>query len=185
MNEREQIERARAGDERAVHALYQRHAPRVLAIVRRLTGSDSAAQDCAQEVWIRALRALPDFRGEAQLGTWLYRIAVNCALGARRTHLRLEHREVALPEQVSARDAAGDVLLRQRLEEALTLLPDRMRQVLVLHDVEGYTHEEIGEMLGIVPGTCKSQLFRARAKMRELLRPGSDRAEEKENACSI
>lgn len=185
MTEHELIEQARTGDESAIHALYERHAPRVLAIAQRVTGNESAARDCAQETWIRALRALPTFRGEAQFGTWLHRIAVNCALGVRRAHLRLERRETVLPEQLSAGEPRGDVLLRLRLEEALALLPDRMRQVLVLHDVEGFTHEEIGEMLGIVPGTCKSQLFRARAKMRELLRPAANIVEDKENACSI
>jgi RNA polymerase sigma-70 factor, ECF subfamily len=151
--------------------LHDRHAPRVLAVVRRLAGDDATAEDWAQETWIRAFRALPEFRGDARFSTWLHRIAVNCALHGRRWRERRTAQDVELHEShgVSAR---GEVTaLRVDLERALDALPPRMRQVLVLHAIEGYTHEEIGAALGIDAGTSKSQLFRARAKMRAVLEP--------------
>ena len=179
MSEPELIERARAGDARAVRALYERYAPRVYAVVRRIAGDDELARDYAQEAWIRAIRALPTFRGDARFSTWLHRIAVNAALqAARKAESRRRH-EGPRPEEVAVAPAAGDALLQQRLEGALDRLPQGMRQVLILHDVEGYTHDEIGEVLGVTAGTSKSQLFKARAKMRELLRSLADRAPER------
>ncbi|CAN5242444.1 sigma-70 family RNA polymerase sigma factor [soil metagenome] len=170
MTEAELLERARRGDADAVQALYREHAPRVYATVRRLAGEDAEAEDWAQETWVRALRALPTFRGDARFGTWLHRIAVNQALqGLRRSQRRLS--EVPLSAEHPARPRLHDALLERRLERALDTLPPRMREVLVLHDVEGYTHEEIGDLMGVSAGTCKSQLFKARSKLRELLRP--------------
>jgi RNA polymerase sigma-70 factor (ECF subfamily) len=122
-----------------VRALYERYSPRVYAVVRRIAADDDWAQDYEQEAWIRAIRALPTFRGEARFSTWLLRIAANS-------------------------------LLSQKLEWALDRLPERMRKVLILHDVEGYTHDEIGELLGTTAGTSKSQLSKARGKMRVLLK---------------
>jgi RNA polymerase sigma-70 factor (ECF subfamily) len=175
MTEAELLERARRGDADAVQALYRAHAPRVYAVVRRLAGDDAEAEDWAQETWVQALRALPGFRGEARFGTWLHRIAVNQALQGRRRSSRRE-REVPLAEH-PARPRLHDALLERRLERALDTLPPRMREVLVLHDVEGYTHEEIGDLMGVSAGTCKSQLFKARSKLRELLRPLREPAE--------
>lgn len=183
MTDTELIEQARQGDADAIGALYRRHASRIYTVVRRLTGEDALAEDCAQEAWVRAIRALPGFRGEARFGTWLHRIAVNSALQGRRSRLRLAGREEPLPAALPAGDRVGDPLLRQRLEHALGRLPDGMREVLVLHDVEGYTHEEIAERLGIAPGTSKSQLWKARARMRILLRP-APRAIEGETVCN-
>ncbi len=173
-DERELIDRAREGDRDAIQMLYRRYAGRVLAVVRRLSADEDSAADCAQEAWVRALRSLPGFRGDSAFGTWIHRIAVNTALLARRSGRRRAGREEPLPPALEVAGTAaptGDALLRRRLEAALTRVPDGMRQVLVLHDVEGLTHEEIGAMLGIAPGTSKSQLFKARAQMRLLLRP--------------
>lgn len=173
-DERELIDRARQGDGDAVQALYRRHAGRVLAVVRRLTGDEDAAADCAQEAWIRAIRSLPQFRGESAFGTWIHRVAINVALRARRSGQRRSKREEPMPPALEVAGPAGptgDALLRRRLQAALDRLPDGMRHVLVMHDVEGLTHEEIGATLGINPGTSKSQLFKARAQMRSLLRP--------------
>jgi RNA polymerase sigma-70 factor, ECF subfamily len=169
MTEDELILRARQGDGDAIRRLYERHASQVYTIIRRLAGDDALAEDWAQEAWVQAIRALPDFRGDAQFGTWLYRIAVNRALQGLRERERCAPRELPLPDIIPAASRQDRPLLRVRLEQALALLPDRMRQVLLLHDVEGYTHEEMGEMLGVAPGTCKSQLFKARAKMRQML----------------
>ncbi|MDT8342507.1 MAG: sigma-70 family RNA polymerase sigma factor [Longimicrobiales bacterium] len=169
MSEAQIIRRAGDGDGDAIRQLYERYAPRVYAVVRRIAGDDDLAQDYAQEAWIRAIRALPTFRGDARFSTWLHRIAVNSALqGLRKSGPRAE-REEPLPATLPADPAPGDTLLQRRLEAALDRLPAGMREILILHDVEGYTHEEIGEVLGVTSGTSKSQLFKARARMREQL----------------
>lgn len=167
--ERQLLRLAADGDARAIRALYDRYAPRVYAVVRRIAADDDLAQDYAQEAWIRAIRALPTFRGDARFSTWLHRIAVNAALQALRKAEARTKREGPAPEEVPIAPSHGDSLLQKRLERALDELPEGMRQVLILHDVEGYTHEEIGDVLGVTSGTSKSQLFKARAKMRALL----------------
>lgn len=169
MTESQLIRQAAEGDAGAIRTLYDRYAPRVYAVVRRIAGDDELGQDYAQEAWIRAIRALPTFRGDARFSTWLHRIAVNAALQAlRRSETRRRH-TASMPEQVAVEPREGDPLLQRRLERALDALPERMRMVLILHDVEEYTHEEIGDALGVTAGTSKSQLFKARAKMREML----------------
>lgn len=174
MSDSELIERAQTGDAAAIRALYQRHSPRVYAVVRRLAGEDGLAEDWAQEAWVRIFRALPGFRGDSQFTTWVHRIAVNSALHGKRGRERRVSHETVLPEAFPiAASSTGNPLLKVRLERALERLPERMRRVLVLHDVEGYTHEDIAEMLGINAGTSKSQLFKARAHMRRLLEPAA------------
>jgi len=171
MTEAQIIRQACEGNGTAVRALYERYSPRVFAVVRRIAGDDDLAQDYAQEAWIRAIRALPTFRGDARFSTWLHRIAVNSALQALRKADTRTKREAPMPEAVPVDPVRRDALLGDLLERAMDQLPDGMRQILILHDVEGYTHEEIGEVLGVTAGTSKSQLFKARAKMRDLLRP--------------
>ena len=171
MTEADTIARAREGDGEAVRELYRRYSPRVYAVVRRLAGDDQLAEDWAQEAWVRAIRALPTFRGEARFSTWLHRIAVNSALHGRRWRDRRARHEVALSPATPASVRPEETTLRIGLERALDQLPNGMRQVLVLHDVQGYTHEEIAQALGVTPGTSKSQLFKARARMRSILRP--------------
>lgn len=167
--ERELLRLAADGDARAIRTLYDRYAPRVYAVVRRIAADDDLAQDYAQEAWIRAIRALPTFRGDARFSTWLHRIAVNAALQALRKAEARSKREAPSPAEVPIAPSHKDSLLQKQLERALDALPEGMRQVLILHDVEGYTHEEIGDVLGVTSGTSKSQLFKARAKMRALL----------------
>ncbi len=167
--ERQLIRLAADGDLRAIRTLYERYAPRVYAVVRRIAADDDLAQDYAQEAWIRAIRALPTFRGDARFSTWLHRIAVNAALQALRKMETRAKREGPAPDDVPVAPVHSDSLLQIKLERALDELPEGMRQVLILHDVEGYTHEEIGDVLGVTSGTSKSQLFKARAKMRALL----------------
>ena len=162
------IRLAADGDAAAIRSLYDRYAPRVYAVVRRIAGDDDLAQDYAQEAWIRAIRALPTFRGDARFSTWLHRIAVNAALQALRKTESRRKREGPVPDEVPIAPRPRDSLLQQRLERALDGLPQGMRSVLILHDVEGYTHEEIGDVLGVTAGTSKSQLSKARAKMRAL-----------------
>ncbi len=178
MIERQLIQQAADGDARAIRTLYDRYSPRVYAVVRRIAGDDDLAQDYAQEAWIRAIRALPTFRGDARFSTWLHRIAVNAALQAIRKAETRKKREGPLPEEVPVAPRGGDALLQKQLEQALDGLPEGMRRVLILHDVEGYTHDEIGDVLGVTAGTSKSQLFKARAKMREMLSSLSGTADE-------
>ena len=171
MTELELIQRAQQGEQRAMRELYRLYSPRVYAVVKRLAGDDALAEDWAQEAWVRIFRALGTFRGEARFSTWLHRIAVNSALHGKRWRDRRTRNEAPLEETVPMRVVTDDALLRVKLEKTMKTLPERMRQVLVLHDIEGFTHEEIAEFLGVTAGTSKSQLFKARARMREMLRP--------------
>jgi RNA polymerase sigma-70 factor (ECF subfamily) len=171
MTDRELIDSVRQGDPAAMRLLYDKHASRVYAVTRRLINDEALAEDCAQETWMRALRALDTFRGTSAFSTWLHRIAINTALAVRRSARRRDEREIPLEGTQTPPFQVGSPLLGIQLERAMRTLPDRMRQILVLHDIEGFTHQQIGEMLGIESGTSKSQLFRARSKMREQLRP--------------
>lgn len=178
MTELELIQRAQEGEQRAMRELYRLYSPRVYAVVKRLAGDDALAEDWAQEAWVRIFRALGTFRGEARFSTWMHRIAVNSALHGKRWRDRRVVREAPLEDTVPVRVVNQDALLRMKLENAMKQLPERMRQVLVLHDIEGNTHEEIAEFLGVTAGTSKSQLFKARARMRELLRPAVEEVKE-------
>lgn len=179
MEEEFLVERAQRGDQRAMEELYQAHSGRVYTVVRRLVGHDALAEDVSQDAWIRAFQRISQFRGDSSFGTWIYRLATNTALNRLR---RLKRRpEVEAPPQLSSTAPPPDeiVLNRHVLSRALDAMPGGYRRVLVLHDVEGWTHDEIAEELGIASGTSKSQLHKARARMRELLtaRVGRDEAE--------
>ncbi len=165
------VERARAGDQLAMARLYQANARRVYSVARRLTGDDDLAQDVAQDAWIRAFQKLHLFRGDASFGTWVYRIATNAALNRLRSRSRRSDAESAADWSARAPSIDEAVINQRLLQEALDRLPDGYRQVLVLHDVEGLKHEEIADMLGVTVGTSKSQLHKARARMRDLLAP--------------
>lgn len=160
-------------DEAAFRALYRRHTPRLFQVVLRLLGgAEQDAEDVVQETWIRATERLAEFRWEAAFGTWLTGIGLNVARGLLRRRGRWEADPEHVPEPWRAPPPVGE---RIDLERALALLPAGYRAVLVLHDVEGFTHEEIAEMLGVVPGTSKSQLSCARRAMRQLLDPAPTR----------
>ena len=163
------IAAAKLGDPAALRALYDRHAARVYAVVRRIAPEESLADDWSQDTWVRAFRALPAFRGDSSFGTWILRIAMNSALYEARKLTRRWKGEVPLDPMTSAAERPSEPVLRSRLERALAELPEGMRRILVLHDVEGYSHEEIAAILGNTASTCRSQLFKARARMRELL----------------
>lgn len=150
------------GDERAFRLLYRRHTPRLRVVVARLLGADADADDVVQESWLAACRTLHSYRGDARFGTWLTTIGIR-AVG-RRLALA-EPRAESLQVELEAPVAGGDI----DLERALALLPDHQRAVIVLHDVEGFTHEEIAKHLGFATGTSKGTLSRARAAMRRLL----------------
>jgi RNA polymerase sigma-70 factor (ECF subfamily) len=163
------VERAARGDHEAFERLYRCHVGRVHALCLRIGDADSAA-DLTQEVFVRAWRKLSTFRGEAAFGTWLYRIALNTLFAHRETKKKERSRWIeddGLVERLPGRPKSGD--LRVDLERALPELPQGARQIFVLHDVEGFKHEEIAEHLGISVGTSKSQLHRARLLLRALL----------------
>src|SRR5687768_13951362 len=170
-NEKLTIQRAMQGDEAAMRALWARHAPHIDAVVRRLVGNDlDLAADIAQEVWIQIFRALPQYRGESQFGTWAHRIAVNRTLNALRKTRRLAKIETDIEEDSASVEPDPErSLMIQTIASAATKLSPGARAVVLLHDVEGYTHEEIAERLGITSGGSKSHLFKARAKLRTLL----------------
>jgi len=164
------IKRAIKGDERALRQLWTQYAPHIDAVVMRFAEDRDLAADIAQEVWIQIFRALPTFRGDSQFGTWAHRIAVNRTLNALRKVRRLGKVEVMIEEDSASVDDDHDRgFIAESIEQAAAHLPPGARTVWTLHDVEGYTHEDIAEQLGITAGASKSQLFKARAKLRRLL----------------
>ena len=161
----------RHGDEAAFRALYRLHAPALYLFALRLTGGrESDAEDVVQETWIRAVRGLRRFQWRSSLRTWLSAILLNCVREWGRDRL---HATDAPEPPAPAREPADAI----DLERAIARLPGGYRTVLILHDVEGYTHAEIGAMLGVEAGTSKSQLFRARQRLRALLAPGRPHTE--------
>lgn len=173
VEEKELLERARAGDRAAMGCLYETHARRVYTVVRRLVGDDHLAEDLSQEAWVRAFEKLHLFRGEAAFGTWIYRLATNVALNRLRRSAKRDGVEAAA-EMPTVTAAPDDMVVSRRvLAAALDRLPPGYRKVLVLHDVEGWTHEEIGTALNCTAGTSKSQLHKARARMRRMIAPAA------------
>jgi RNA polymerase sigma-70 factor (ECF subfamily) len=170
------IEAVQRGEAGSREALYHRYKRRVYALALRIVGAMDA-EEVAQEAFIRIFRGLPKFRGDAALSTWIYRLAVNAALShrARRapagTEARTAEGEAAGESDghAAVEPATGDAVLRTRLERALERLPAGYRTVVVLHDVEGLEHEEVAAILGCHIGTSKSQLHKARARLREIL----------------
>jgi RNA polymerase sigma-70 factor (ECF subfamily) len=158
---------AARGDHAAFERLYRGNAARIHSLARRMAG-ESGADDLTQEVFIRAWEKLGSFRGEAAFATWLHRLAINHILSRRQTTRRREEKQVegdGVLDRV-ATGRPGTPALKVDLERALERLPEGARRVFVLHDVEGYKHEEIGDLLGITTGTSKSQLHRARMILR-------------------
>jgi RNA polymerase sigma-70 factor (ECF subfamily) len=165
------IRRAQEGDMAAFEQLYRDHVGRVFALCRRLAGDPSLAEELAQEAFVRAWQKLGSFRGESAFSSWLYTLTVNTALSERRSRRRRTSR-VVTTDDLSAFDRPGRPPGPEHgfdLERALRRLPPGARAVLVLHDVEGYKHQEIAEMTGIAAGTSKAQLHRARRLLREAL----------------
>ena len=162
-----------AGDRLAARELYDAHAPRVFRLAFRLTGESELARELTQETFIRAFAQLGRFRGESALSTWLHRVTLSVVSNAMRKIKRFRARETDLDEATSmaAETRRADPDLRDKLHRAIDELPEIYRVTLVMHDVEGYTHEEIANVLGVAEGTCKSRLSVARAQLREKLAP--------------
>lgn len=170
--EKELIARAQKGDKAAFAALVRAHQDEVYTLARRLAGDPHLASDIAQEALVRAWRALPKFRGDARLSTWLYRITVNTSWTHKERAKRHqgtpieEHYDIAAPESRDHPVVAGEMLyLRERLRVALDRLPEGQRQVVVLKDIHGWSHAEIADAVGISVTAAKVRLHRARARL--------------------
>lgn len=166
------VERCRSGDMDAFAALYREQSPRLFALARRMGGSQEEGEDLLQEIFLQAFRKLDSFKGDAAIGTWLYRLALNhCLDYVRGRRARMERVTDTLDAEMAFEPAAprDTPLARLDLQRAIDQLPDGCREAFVLHDVEGFDHKEVGRMLGIAEGTSKSQVFKARMKLRTLL----------------
>lgn len=160
---------AASGDAQAFERLYRNHVARTHGLARRMLGVPDA-DEAVQDVFVRAWEKLGTFRGESAFGTWLHRVAINVILGKRQRQGRWRERHTDADEtleRLSARSAPAG--MRVDFEAAIDHLPPGARQVFVLHDVEGYKHHEIAEMLGVTAGTSKAQLHRARMTLRKHL----------------
>lgn len=165
---------AAAGDRRAFERLYQANVNRVFSICARMVGDRTQAEELTQDVFVRAWEKLGLFRGESAFSTWLHRLAVNVVLNQRKTEGRRGSRFESMDAEEGPDYAAparlghspGDAM---DLEAAIATLPPGARKVFILHDVEGYKHEEIAQMFGVTSGSCKAQLHRARMLLRKAL----------------
>lgn len=159
-NEADLVERAKSGDVAAFETLYRMHSNRVYGLCIRLTASRAEAEDCTQETFIRAWRRLPDFRGESRLTTWLHTIAYREVTGRKRQATREAGHLVSVGEESRAPEGP-DQSEQHDLEAAISRLPARAREAIVLQKVYGYTHAEAAEIMGITAGACKAQVHRA------------------------
>ncbi len=170
LSEQDLVDRVRRGDREAEYALYQLHAPRIHRLVFRLCGDRALTDDLLQDAFVRAFGRLDHFRGDAAFGTWLHRIAVNLTLNARRSLQRRDRWIGEVNDELPAPHIQSvDPDFQHSFNEAVDRLSPGQREVFVMHTLEGYTHVEIGEILGISEGTSKGRLFHARARLRQLL----------------
>ena len=169
------VERCRAGDLAAFETIYRTHSGRLYSVACRVLGNPTDAEDLLQEIFLAAHRKLESFRGESALGTWLYRLAMNLCLDHLRSRAnRSGQLTDSLDEEfglddVGSRRLAERTVARMDLERALAQLPDGCRTAFVLHDVEGLEHREVAAALGIAEGTSKSQVHKARMRLRAML----------------
>jgi RNA polymerase sigma-70 factor, ECF subfamily len=175
--DRDLVQRCRRSELGAFEELYKRFGSRLYTVAYRITGSAADAEDLVQDIFLQVYRRLDSFRGEAALGTWLHRLAVNACLDFVRSKQGRRQRVTDAAEDLDAIEApatgpwrAEAALDRMDLERAIAQLPPSYRRAFLLHDVEGLEHHEIGETLGIAEGTSKSLLFKARMRLRSLLR---------------
>jgi RNA polymerase sigma-70 factor, ECF subfamily len=169
----ELVARCRAGDVDAFETLYRRHAARIYSLACRMAGSQEDGEDLVQEIFLQAHRKLGSFKGDSSIGTWLYRLAVNhCLDFVRSRQAKMNKLTETLDAESSFEPTARrDMpIARLDLERAIERLPEGCREAFVLHDVEGFDHKEVAGLLGIAEGTSKSQVFKARMKLRGYLR---------------
>lgn len=167
-DQRALIERARGGDASAHRALYDAHVDRIYRLTYRLTGVEHLARELTQDTFVRAFGAIEGFRGDSAFSTWLHTIAVSRTLNELRRRKRERARNAPLTDAMRLGESVpqSDPFLRQKLMEAVNDLPEGCRTVFMMHDAEGYTHREIATSLGVTEGTSKSQLARARERLR-------------------
>ena len=172
-DERALVAEAKAGSEVAFEKLYRMHVGRIHGLCLRMTANRDRAEDCTQEAFIQAWRALPRFEGRSGFGTWLHRIAVNAVLGQGRRRREETGADEAIDDTLDlvADPTTGEAGVDLDIEAAIAALPPGARRVLVLAGVYGYSHEETASMLGIAVGTCKAQLHRARQLLGARLEP--------------
>ena len=166
------VSRSLDGDVEAFETIYRQHSARVYSLACRIAGSPEDGEDLLQEVFLQAFRKLNTFKGDASLGTWLYRLALNhCLDYVRSRQARMKKLTDTLDADASFEPAArrATPIAKLDLDRAIERLPDGCREAFVLHDVEGFDHKEVGELLGIAEGTSKSQVFKARLKLRAFL----------------
>jgi|SRR5579863_10248231 len=163
------VQRARSGDTRAFERLYREHAGKVYGLCLRMTRDPALAEDCTQETFINAWRALDRFEIRSSLSTWLHRIAVNAALAKRR-------KATPVVESTEEAEAGAETewtletpVEVDEIERAISELPEGARDVVILYAIYGYSHAEAAQMLGVAEGTCKAQLHRARGLLRDRL----------------
>jgi RNA polymerase sigma-70 factor (ECF subfamily) len=176
------ISRIRGGDGLAFEQLYKQHSTRLYNLASRMMGTHGEADDLLQDIFLLAYRKLGSFRGESSLGTWLYRLAMNHCLDVlrnRQTRMGQQTDSLDEPdaEPVAARVSVVGAVSRIDLERAIATLPPACRAAFLLHDVEGFGHQEVGTMLGISEGTSKSQVHKARMRIRSYLAHGTKRVE--------
>jgi RNA polymerase sigma-70 factor (ECF subfamily) len=172
------VGRIRSGDGGAFEVLYRQHATRLYNLASRMTGAHGEADDLLQDIFLLAYRKLGSFRGESSLGTWLYRLAMNHCLDVlRNRQTRMGQRTDSLDEPDAAPVASPTPVLgavsRIDLERAIDSLPPACRAAFLLHDVEGFGHQEVGTVLGVSEGTSKSQVHKARMRIRSYLAHGA------------
>jgi RNA polymerase sigma-70 factor (ECF subfamily) len=170
-DERALIAEAAKGDRKAARELYDAHVERVHRIAYRICGDADLAQDLTQDVFVQVFRRLDQFRGDSSFSTWLHRVALTVSLNAMRKVKRFRQRETELDDAFHAEHESGEVDpdMRDKLTAAIDALPEGCRVALVMHTIEGYSHAEIGEMLGIAEGTSKARVFDARARLKKML----------------
>jgi RNA polymerase sigma-70 factor (ECF subfamily) len=170
-DQRALIQRARGGDASAHKALYDAHVDRIYRLVFRMIGVEHAAMDVTQDTFVRAFAGIEGFREDSAFSTWLHSIAVSLSLNELKRRKRENARNAPLDDamSLSQKTPYSDPVLRDRLQKAVSELPDGCRTVFTMHDAEGYTHQEIGAALGITEGASKAQLNRARGKLRVAL----------------
>jgi RNA polymerase sigma-70 factor (ECF subfamily) len=171
VKEQDLVAQAQAGDMESFGELYRRSLGRVYAVCRRLSGSPEAAEDLTQDVFVRAWEKISTFRGESAFSSWLHPLAVNLSLSALRSGRRGAARVVPAEDTQAPEPVAPprQPEIGLTLETVIERLPAGAREVFVLHDVEGYRHEEIARLMGVAVGTTKAQLHRARRLLREAL----------------
>jgi RNA polymerase sigma-70 factor (ECF subfamily) len=172
VSDAELVARCQAGEVDAFETLYHQHAARIFTLASRMAGSPDEGEDLMQEIFLQAYRKLGSFKGEAALGTWLYRLALNHCLDFVRSRQSKIRKLTDTLDDERLFEPAGrreTPIPRIDLERAIARLPEGCREAFILHEVEGFDHREVGELLGIAEGTSKSQVFKARMKLRAML----------------